>query len=221
MRRPAPAGESRQPIRSSSWMLGADRPAPPGLHPGLRVGRPPGSRCRPPMLNSSGISLSHSGGLPMRFYALALLAVLATGCASTGGSSGSCSALEAAAANPAPVHTEAHSGRLPRGGGLPVPEPGDRGGRGQGDRLRGGLRGAGAAGDPRGRGARGGHVGRGDYGGARGSALRAGPDPVPGVQHPLREVRGRRLDGPVPPVQALRVVQGGLLPGSHALPDRQ
>lgn len=42
----------------------------------------------------------------MRFYTLALLAVFATGCASTGGSSGgSCSALEAAAANPAPVHT--------------------------------------------------------------------------------------------------------------------
>lgn len=43
----------------------------------------------------------------MRYCALALLAVLATGCASTSfSSSGSCPALQAAAANPAPTHVE-------------------------------------------------------------------------------------------------------------------
>ena len=42
----------------------------------------------------------------MRYCALALLAVLATGCASTSTSSGSCPALQAAAANPAPTHPE-------------------------------------------------------------------------------------------------------------------
>ena len=42
----------------------------------------------------------------MRYCALALLAVLVTGCASTSTSSGSCPALRMAAENPAPTHPE-------------------------------------------------------------------------------------------------------------------
>ena len=50
----------------------------------------------------------------MRYRALALLAVLATGCASTSTSSGSCPALQAAAANPAPTHVEVIRAVCPR-----------------------------------------------------------------------------------------------------------
>ena len=50
----------------------------------------------------------------MRYRALALLAVLATGCASTSPSTGSCPALQAAAANPAPTHAEVIRAVCPR-----------------------------------------------------------------------------------------------------------
>ncbi len=50
----------------------------------------------------------------MRYCALALLAVLATGCASTSTSSGSCPALRMAAANPAPTHSEIVRAVCPR-----------------------------------------------------------------------------------------------------------